>query len=158
MDDTAPSWLEKHPNGPRAYVVAGGVFHVKIPVDGYFPDDPMQILPPVVEAYNRSDNPGRFQLRVVNERSFDVIPTASNDGPQTPLLDTEMSFDATADVGAYPTLRRFCEELSRKTGRSLSLRKGNLRDKNRLIPCILPRIRRVSEFVTFSVSRASSET
>jgi hypothetical protein len=133
VDDTAPSWLEKHPNGPRAYVVAGGVFHVKIPIDGYFPDDPMQILPPVIEAYKRSDNPGRFQLRVVNERSFDVIPTASNDGPQTPLLDTEMSFDATADVGAYPTLRRFCEELSRKTGRTVVFGGTGSPSENRLL-------------------------
>lgn len=45
-----------HPNGRRAYGVAGGAFHVKIPIDGYFPDDPMQILPPLIEAYNRSGN------------------------------------------------------------------------------------------------------
>lgn len=89
----------------------GGAFHVKIPIDGYFPDDPMQILPLLVEANNRSGNPGR----VVSKTSFDVIPTVSGDGPQTPLLDTVMSFDATDDVGAYPTLRDFCEELSRKT-------------------------------------------
>lgn len=119
VDQTAPSWLEKHPNGPRAYGVAGGAFHVKIPIDGYFPDDPMQILPPLVEAYNRSGNPGRFQLRVVSKTFFDVIPTGASDGPQTPLLDTVMSFDATADVGAYPTFRRFCEELSRKSGHTV---------------------------------------
>jgi hypothetical protein len=119
VDQTAPSWLEQHPNGPRAYGIAGGAFHVKIAIDGHFPDDPMQILPPLVEAYNRSGNPGRFQLRVVNELAFDIIPTGSSDGPQTPLLDTEMSFDASADVGAYPTLRRFCEELSRETGHTV---------------------------------------
>lgn len=119
VDDTAPSWLELHPNGRRAYGIAGGALHVKIPIDGYFPDDPMQILPPLVEAYNRSGNPGQFQLRVVGKNSFDVIPTASGDGPQTPLLDTVMSFDATDDEGAYPTLRRFCEELSRKSGHTV---------------------------------------
>jgi len=119
VDDTAPSWLELHPDGSRAYGIAGGAFHVKIPIDGDSPDDPMQILPLLVEAYNRSGNPGRFQLRVVSKNSFDVIPTASGDGPQTPLLDTVMSFDATDDVGAYPTLRRFCEELSRKTGHTV---------------------------------------
>jgi hypothetical protein len=45
VDSTAPSWLEQHPNGPRAYGIAGGAFHVKISIDGYFPDDAMQILP-----------------------------------------------------------------------------------------------------------------
>ena len=39
LDDTAPLWLELHPNGRRAYGIAGGAFHVKIPIDGYFPDD-----------------------------------------------------------------------------------------------------------------------
>jgi hypothetical protein len=119
VDDTAPSWLELHPDGRRAYGIAGGDLHVKIPIDGYFPDDPMQILPALVEAYNRSGNPGQFQLRVVGKNSFDVIPTASGDGPQTPLLDTVMSFNASFDEGAYPTLRRFCEELSRKTGHTV---------------------------------------
>jgi hypothetical protein len=119
LDDTAPSWLELHPNGRRVYGIAGGAFHFKIPIDGYFPDDPTQLLPPLIEAYNRSGNPGRFQLRVVSKDSFDVIPAASGDGPQTPLLDAVMSFDATGDVGAYPTLQRFCEELSRKTGHTV---------------------------------------
>jgi hypothetical protein len=119
VDDTAPSWSELHPNGRRAYVVAGGALHVKIPIDGYFPDDSMQILPPLIEAYNRSGNPGQFQLRVVGKNSFDVIPTASSDGPQSPLLDTVMCFDATIDEGAYPTLRRFCEELSLKSGHTV---------------------------------------
>ena len=119
VDDTAPSWLELHPNGRRAYGIAGSALHVKIPIDRYFPDDPMQVLPPLVEAYNRSGNPGQFQLRVVGTNSFDVIPVASGDGPQAPLLDTVMSFDAAFDEGACPTLRRFCEELSRKTGHTV---------------------------------------
>ena len=34
VDSTAPSWLEQHPNGRRAYGIAGGAFHVKIPIDG----------------------------------------------------------------------------------------------------------------------------
>ena len=133
VDSTAPSWLEQHPNGPRAYGIAGGAFHVKISIDGYFPDDPMQILPPLVEAYNRSGNPGRFQLRVVSKNSFDVIATASGDGPQTPLLDTVMSFDASDEVGAYPTLRKFCEELSRKTGHTVVFGGTGSPSENRLL-------------------------
>jgi len=133
VDQTAPSWLEQHPNGPRAYGIAGGAFHVKVPIDGYFPDDPMQILPPLVEAYNRSGNPGRFQLRVVSKNSFDVIPTESGDGPQTPLLDTVMSFDGTDDVGAYPTLRKFCEELSRKSGHTVVFGGTGSPSENRLL-------------------------
>lgn len=119
VDDTAPSWLEGHPDGPRGYAIAGGVFTARIAIDGYFPDDPMQILPALVEAYNHSGNPGRFELRRVNEKSFDVVPTGAADGRQTPLLDTVMSFDATDADSAPVTLRRFCEELSRQSGQTV---------------------------------------
>ena len=119
VDNTAPSWLEGHPNGPRAYAVAGGAFFVKIPIDGYMPDDPTQILPSLVEAYNRSGNPGRFALHTINRGSFDIVPTAAADGPQTPVLDTVMSFDATDSVTASVSLRSFCEKLSRVSGQTV---------------------------------------
>jgi hypothetical protein len=119
VDNTAPSWLQGHPNGPRAYVVTGGAFYAKIAIDGYIPDDPMQILPPLVEGYDRSGNPGRFELRRVNHGSFDIVPTGAADGPQTPRLDTVMSFDATDAVSAPVTLRRLCEELSRQSGQAV---------------------------------------
>jgi hypothetical protein len=119
LDDTAPSWLKEHPNGPRAYTVAGGAFYAKIPVDGYFPDEPMQVLPALIEAYNRSGNRGAFELRTANRESFDVVPTAAGDGPQTPLLDTVMDFDATEDDSAGVTLNKFCEELSRRSGETV---------------------------------------
>jgi hypothetical protein len=92
-----------------------------------------RILPPLIDAHNRSGNPGRFQLRVVSKNSFDVIPTASGDGPQTLLLDTVMSFDATDDVGAYPTLDKFCEELSRKTGHTVVFGGTGSPSENRLL-------------------------
>src|SRR5580704_4167538 len=133
VDDTAPSWLEQHPSGSRAYGIAGGAFHLDIPIDVFLPDDPMQILPPLIDAYNRSGNPGRFQLRVVSKNSFDVIPTASGEGPQTPLLDTVMSFDGTDDGDAYPTFRKFCEELSRKTGRRVVFGGTGSPSENRLL-------------------------
>jgi hypothetical protein len=120
IDDTAPSWLKEHPNGPRAYVVAGGAFYAKIAIDGYFPDDPMQVLPALVEAYNRSGNPGRFELRTTtNHEWFDVVPTAAGDGPQNPILDTMMSFNATDSVNIGSSLQAFCDELTRQSGQTV---------------------------------------
>jgi hypothetical protein len=119
VDDTAPSWLREHPSGDRIYVVAGGAFYAKIPVDAYFPVDPRQILPALVEAYNRSGNPGKFELRPENNESFDVVATAAGDGPQTPLLDTVMSFDAKDSDSADSSLEAFCEALSRASGESV---------------------------------------
>lgn len=115
VDDTAPSWLQDHPNGPRVHVMAGGAFFASIPTDGRFPDDPIEILPALADAYDRSGNPGQFQLRVIGDDSFDIIPIASGDGPQTPLLDAMMNFDA-ANIGATETLTKFCEQLSRQAG------------------------------------------
>jgi hypothetical protein len=118
LDDTPPSSLNEHPNGPRAYVVAGGAFYAKISVDGYFPDSPTQVLPALVEAYNRSDNPGRFELRQINHGVFDVVPTGTAEGPQKPILDTLMRFD-TNDSDVTHSIEAFCEALSRATGHSV---------------------------------------
>lgn len=120
VDDTAPSRLREHPNGDHVYAVAGGAFSVKIPVDGRFPDDPMQVIAVVVEAYNRSGNPGRFELRTTeNHDWFNVVPTAAADGPQEPILDTVMSFDAREVDSAAETLKTFCEELTTRSGQAI---------------------------------------
>lgn len=120
LDDTAPSWLREHPDGPRAYSIAGSAFYFKIPVDGYFPEDLTQIIPAMVEAYNRSGNPGRFALRTPpNHEWFDVVPIAAADGPQKPILDTIMSFESSASTRADLSLTEFCEELSRRSGQSV---------------------------------------
>ncbi len=125
LDDTAPSWLLEHPNGPHVYVVGGAAFSAKIAVDGRFPDDPMKILPALVEAYNRSGNPGHFELRTTtNHEWFAVVPTAAGDGPQTPILDTMMSFNATGSVNIDSSLRAFCDELSRQSGQTVEFWRG----------------------------------
>lgn len=121
VDDTAPSWLEEHPEGRHVYAVAGGAFSVQIPLDGYFPMDPMQIIPAVVDAYNGSGNPGRFELRTTVQGSFDIVPTAAGDGPQKPILDTLMSFDTTDTDSAPESLNKFCEELTRTSGQRVVL-------------------------------------
>jgi hypothetical protein len=120
LDDTAPTWRHDHPDGPRAYSIAGGAFHVEIPIDGYFPDDPMQILPVLLEAYNRSGNPGRFEFRTSPDHEwFDVVPSAAGNGAQAPLLDTVMNFDDAGDVVAPYTLQKFCTQLSHRSGRTV---------------------------------------
>ena len=119
VDNTAPSWLRDHPNGPRAYMVKGGAFYAKIPIDGHIPDDPRQILPALVEAYNRSGNPGRFELRPISLDVFDVVPTPAAEDPQKPILDTVMSFDTNESDSADSNLESFCEALSRGSGQAV---------------------------------------
>ena len=119
LDNTAPSWLKDHPNGPRAYVVKGGAFDAKIPIDGYLPDDPRQILPALVKAYNRSGNPGRFELRPINGDEFDIVPTPTAEDPQKAILDTVMTFDTKDSDSADSNLKAFCDALSRENGQAV---------------------------------------
>jgi hypothetical protein len=121
VDSTAASWLEKHPEGRHVHTIAGGAFFVQIPLDGLFPMDPMQIIPAVVDAYNHSGNPGRFELRTTVQGSFDIVPTSAANGPQKPILDTLMSFDATETVSAPKSLEKFCDELTRASGETVVL-------------------------------------
>ena len=58
-------------------------------------------------------------MHTINRGSFDIVPTAAADGPQTPVLDTVMSFDATDSVTASVSLRSFCEKLSRVSGQTV---------------------------------------
>lgn len=74
-----------------------------------------QVLAAVVKAYNDSGNPGRFELRILNGGTFDIVPIAASDGKQKPILDTVMSFEAKDTDSADVTLTRFCAELGRQS-------------------------------------------
>jgi hypothetical protein len=112
VDVIAPSWLKEHLGGPFAYAVAGGPFSAKIPLrDGHHPDA-KQVIAAVVKAYNSSDNPGRFELRTSNDKWFDVVPTAAAEGPEKPILDTLVGFEATSLRFTKLSLDVFCDELT----------------------------------------------
>jgi hypothetical protein len=119
VDSTAASWLEEHPEGRHVHSVAGGAFFVQIPLDGLSPMDPTHIIPAVVDAYNSSGNPGRFELRTTVQGSFDIVPTSAANGPQKPILDTLMNFDTTVTDSAPESLRKFGEELTRASGETV---------------------------------------
>jgi hypothetical protein len=100
-----------YPNGHR--VPSGGSFIVEFhaPPAPVAPADERKILLAVVDAYNRSDNPGRFELREgASKDIFDIVGTSAHDGqgrisPQPPLLDAliiitsqERTFSDTVDL------------------------------------------------------------
>jgi hypothetical protein len=87
----------------------------------------MQILPALVEAYNHSGNPGRFELRSMNHESFDIVPTAAADGPQKPILDTVMSFDLVISQ-TFPASRHL------ERGKHLLVETRRLRQRRQLEP------------------------
>jgi hypothetical protein len=116
VEVTAASWLRQHPDGPYAYAVAGGAFSVKIPLRAGCRPDPEQVIAAVVKAYNSSGNPGRFEVRASHDKWFDVVPTAAADGPEKPILDTLVGFEATPPRATEFSLQVFCEELTLRSG------------------------------------------
>lgn len=104
LDDVLAALASKHgwrlnyedPQYGKADLVdgelAGCAFSARIPIRAEYPPDPEQVIPAVVEAYNRSGNSTRFELRTLNDEWFDVVPTAAAGGPETPILDTPMNF------------------------------------------------------------------
>lgn len=122
VDDTAPSWLKEHPNGPRVYNPAGGAFTVTIPFavpDAKHSPDPTRVLPAVVSAYNRTTNPGRFELRNAGDGTFDVVPV-SKDPREIAVLDTMMDFEAEMGPSVGSILGEFCAELQRQSGKRVT--------------------------------------
>jgi len=93
VDDVDPQYLEAHP-GARARVPRGGAFSVDFP-SGPVPRKPPEeysTLQAVVDAYNHSGNPGRFELRSDGKGNFDVVGVAAYDKGgrlvrQKPVLD-----------------------------------------------------------------------
>jgi hypothetical protein len=81
-------------------IPAGGAFVVEFPA-GATPDsapDEQKTLQLVVDAYNHSNNPGRFEVWQYPDR-FAVIGTAAHDGegkisPTPPLLDSKVALPA----------------------------------------------------------------
>jgi len=100
VDDVGPRYLEAHP-GARAPIPGGGAFSVDFPAGPTpcRPPDEYSTLQVIVDAYNHSGNPGRFELRRDDKGNFDVMGIAAYDNrgdlvQQTPVLDVAISVAA----------------------------------------------------------------
>jgi hypothetical protein len=76
-------------NGSRNELPAGGEFSVEFPAST---PDQGKTLRLIVDAYNRSKNPGRFELRRTAQEDFYIVGTAARNeagtiSSQEPLLD-----------------------------------------------------------------------
>jgi hypothetical protein len=97
VENVDPEYLKAHP-GARAVAPAGGAFSVDFP-SGPAPNKPPEeysTLQIVIDAYNRSGNPGRFELRSDGKGNFDVVGVAAYDRSghlvqQKPVLDATIS-------------------------------------------------------------------
>lgn len=65
--------------GGPTQVPRGGLFNIKFAIPSNGLPDAEKTLHQIVDAYNRSDNPGRFELRSIGEKNFDLVGVFAND-------------------------------------------------------------------------------
>jgi len=80
----------------------------------------------IVDSYNRSDNPGRFELRKTGQQgSLSVVGTAAHDVkgrilPQKPVLDSPVTL-LRKERTATATIQLLCEKLTALSGTNVAL-------------------------------------
>ena len=100
-------------NGSRVEVPAGGEFSVKFPTNA---PDQEKTLRLIVEAYNQSKNPGRFELRRTAQGVLYLVGTAAHNeagaiSSQEPLLDTVITL-GTQERTVADTLDLLCQAVA----------------------------------------------
>jgi hypothetical protein len=92
----------------------------------------------IVEAYNRGDNPGRFELRKSTPGNLSVVGVAAHDAkgqvsPQKAIFDSLLTLPR-SQRSATETIQLLCEKLSSISGTNVSLgvTPRNLLDHNQV--------------------------
>jgi hypothetical protein len=107
---------------PPTRLPAGGLFNVDFPASA--PDE-AKTLQQVVDAYNRSDNPGRFELRTNKQGAFFVVGTQARDARgqvsrQRAVLDAPVTLVA-QERNATDTVNLICKKLAVSRGIKITL-------------------------------------
>jgi hypothetical protein len=110
-----------YPNGPHR-VPSGAAFSADLgpvpPANASL--DEKKTLQLLIDSYNRSSNPGRFELREdPTEQVFNVVGTSAHDNqgrisPQQVVLDLPISIDA-QDRSFSDTIDLICQKVSEKS-------------------------------------------
>jgi hypothetical protein len=121
LQDKSPS-----PNGQRR-VPSGGSLVAELgaaPASNVVPDE-KKTLQALIDSYNRSSNPGRFELREnLTEQVFDVVGTAAHDNQgrisqQQVLLDLPITIDS-QERSFSDTLDLVCQKIAEKSHITIS--------------------------------------
>lgn len=128
IDATNPNWRALHPEKPPAMIPGGGAFEFKYDEAlAVTPDGEKKVLEALVAAYNRTDNPGRFEVRElsvdsspgsVRRKRYAIIGVSIKDDQgklqaAPPLLDTLITLPA-EERSADQTIRLIGNELFAK--------------------------------------------
>jgi hypothetical protein len=112
--------------GTTIRIPSGGNFQVTVPLKNSSdaaPDEQM-ILQTIVDAYNKSDNPGRFDIRKNLDGSFEVVGTSIRDGrtavKKQPLMDTAITIPKKQRT-ELQAVELICSAVSQKSHVEVSL-------------------------------------
>jgi hypothetical protein len=116
----------KNDQGERR-IPGGGDFTVDFPA-GSAPDtspDQAKTLQLIVDAYNQTNNPGRFELRHKTPEQFDIVATAAHDAqgkisPQPAALDVSINLPSEQREFAE-TMNLICQKISEKAHAQVTL-------------------------------------
>jgi hypothetical protein len=127
VDITNPQWRATHPGGRVVKVPAGGAFQCDFAegVDMNNHASRMGVLRKLVAEYNRSPNPGKFEVRDDGDGRYTIVGVAAKnharqDESVSPILDTIISIPV-QQRSAFETLELIAKTLSSKTGTQVSL-------------------------------------
>jgi len=111
-------------SGARPHIPNGGLFTMDFPAGGAGGPDEQKTLKALVDAYNQSANPGRYELREQGQH-FDIVGIAAHDGSgqikgQTPPLDAIVTL-AAKESSAIEAVTSLCDQVSKLTSQSVSV-------------------------------------
>jgi hypothetical protein len=123
IDDTALQWRAGHPSKKGVRIAAGGAFQSDYPEKPNLATSPAEeerVLNKIVSDYNRSGNPGEYEVRRLGDGSFSIVGTQVKDptGTNVPvpaILDTPLSIP-TGTRSVWQTITLIARNLSEKSG------------------------------------------
>ena len=101
----------------KSHVPGGGLFSVEFPSGAADEEKALQLI---VDSYNRSGNPGRFELRKSETQKFSVVGVEARDrrgelSHQRPVFDLPITL-ATGRRTASETLHLICRKIAAQRG------------------------------------------
>jgi len=127
VEVTNPPQHRNTASDSRVHYPGGGAFNVDFPngVAQHSSPDEQATLQLLVDAYNRSNNPGRFELRKTAEQRFDIVGTSAYDATgqisrQEILLDSPVAL-VDRQRSAFKTIELICLQVTERTHTKVTL-------------------------------------
>ncbi len=111
-------------SGAHPRVPNGSAFSVDFPAGEAAGPDPEKTLKILIEAYNKTSNPGEFELRIQGQR-FDVVGIAAHDDSgkmkkQSPPLDAVVALSAQESL-TVAAVTSVCDQISKLTSQNVGI-------------------------------------